>query len=217
MLQRLGAFAALLAVGVFVTACGGSTTHTVTVTTPAPGAQPSGSNAGASQANRPTSGAHRRTPSGTSSTPGTGQAQSGGSNPSPSSTGTGSGSSNSGLTQHLLNNVESVHIVARQGPYIIQQGVVTGAPIGTGTVVMRDRLTGTGVVVSFTVKGGSGTVTGRGSATLHVNGASVSYHGTAHLTGGTGIYSRVRAPHLTVVGSGVGGNVTLHVTGTEWY
>jgi hypothetical protein len=111
-----------------------------------------------------------------------------------------------------------VQITGHQGALITQRGAVTGTPIGAGTIVMRDRLTGGGVRVAFTVSGVGGSVSGTGAATLHVDGSTVQYHGTAELTGGTGRFSRVRAPNLTVTGSGsLSGDTTLHVTGDEWY
>jgi len=213
----------LLAAGLSITACGGST-KTVTVSTPTSTAQSSGqtSTGGSPSDSHAKSGS--KSPNSTDPSKGGAQSSSSG-----TQTGSGSGgqspqSPNSsapaaaGLTEHQLDNVESVHIVSRQGPYIIQQGVVTGPPIGNGTVVMKDRLTGTSVVVAFTVKGAQGTVNGRGTAQLHVSNGSVSYKGSAHIVSGTGIYSHVRAPHLTVIGTGsFGGKTTLHVTGTEWY
>jgi hypothetical protein len=122
------------------------------------------------------------------------------------------------LTKHLVDDVETLHITAHQGPVIIQEGVVSGASIGHGTILMRDRLGANGVATSFTVRSGAGSVRGFGTAVLRVNGGSVSYRGTARLVGGTGRYGRVRAPHLTVTGTGsLAGETTLHVTGVEWY
>lgn len=219
MLKRLGAIVGLLAVGIWLTACGGST-HTVTVTTPSTSAgtlTSTGTN-GVSSAKHPKSGTKSNSPSGQTKdaqTTASGTPTGGGSQSSSSNSGT---PPSSGVTAHQLNNIESVHIVSHQGPYIIQQGVVTGPPIGNGTVVMRDRLTGTSVVVQFTVRGSQGSVDGLGTAQLVVSRGGVTYRGTAHVVSGTGIYTHVSAPHLTVIGSGsIAGNTTLHVTGVEWY
>jgi hypothetical protein len=122
------------------------------------------------------------------------------------------------VTKHVVDNTERVHITAHQGSVIIQEGVVTGTPIGNGTVVMRDRLTANGVITTFTVKTGAGSVHGLGNAVLQVQGSGVHYRGIARITGGTGRFSRVRDAHLTVNGSGsLSGDTTLHVTGVEWY
>jgi hypothetical protein len=75
------------------------------------------------------------------------------------------------------------------------------------------------VTSSFKVNSGDGSVTGRASVQLRITGGTVTYHGTARLTGGTGRFRRVRAPHLTVAGSGDlrGTRMIIHVSGTEWY
>jgi hypothetical protein len=211
---RLLACLATAAAGITLVGCGASSsktvTKTVTISRVAAGAgatsrgAPGGTTAHAAK--------YGSVPGSTSSGAKGSTGVSGGSPTAPS------GGASSSLTQHLVDDIEQVHITSRQGPDIIQQGVVTGTPIGSGTVVMHDRLTASGVNVSFTVTGGGGTVTGLSVASLQVKGSTVKYSGTAHLTGGTGRYSRVRAPHLTVTGSGLlSGQTTLHVTGLEWY
>jgi hypothetical protein len=225
MSSRLTASIAALVAGAGLSACGCSskTTLTETVTTTV-----SGANAAAPTSRGATS-AHGKTASSGAGTGATGASsssptQSGGTG---SSGGTGGGSAQptssgqanaSALTKHLVDNTENVHITSHQGAIIVQEGVVTGSPIGNGSVVMRNRLTGSGVITTFTVKGSEGSFRGLGNAVLQVQGSTVRYRGTARIIAGTGRYSRVRAPHLTVVGSGsLSGDTTLHVTGVEWY
>jgi hypothetical protein len=122
------------------------------------------------------------------------------------------------VSEHNVDIVEAVHITSRQGSLVMQQGDVTGSPIGHGTIVMRDVLNGTGAAVDFTIHTRGGSVVGNANATLQVKGSTVLYGGIAHLTHGTGLFSRVRAPHLTVTGSGdLRGTATFKVSGTEWY
>jgi hypothetical protein len=118
-----------------------------------------------------------------------------------------------------VRTTEVVHITSQQGSTITQQGFVTGSPIGIGTVVMHDHVAAGPVTSSFTVKGGDGSVTGLASVQLQITNGTVTYRGTARLTGGTGRYSAVRAPRLTVAGSGDirGTRMVIHVTGAEWY
>jgi hypothetical protein len=214
---RLAARAAAAA-AIALAGCGGSTTRTVTTTDTV--------YAGAGTGTVPASGAagDRAVAYGTTHKIAGALAHPGSTVQSGTSGGTGRGASGgalasaSSLTRHVVDDTEKVQITGHQGQLIIQRGVVIGTPIGSGTVIMRDRLTGDSVNVAFTVAGGGGSVNGLGVASLQVKGASVIYHGTAHLTGGTGIYSRVQAPHLTVTGSGtLSGQTTLHVIGVEWY
>lgn len=219
--MRLAAFAAAAATAIALVGCGSSSTHTVTKTVmvfanaaaaggPRNGTHALGGSAHGAKHQAGTAVGHAGV-AGTSGTSGTsGRSGSAGSG----NTSTGS----SAPTRHIVNDIEKVHITGHQGPFIIQQGVVNGTPIGSGTVVMRDRLTGGGVTVSFTVRGEGGSVRGLGQATLEVQASNVSYHGTARLVGGTGTYSHVQAAHLTVTGNGsLSGATTLHVTGVEWY
>jgi hypothetical protein len=202
-------------------ACGSSSTHTVTKTVvafantaaaggPTNGAHPAGGSAHGAKHQAGTAAGH----SGTAGTSGT----SGASGRSGSAGPGGASAGSSSPARHIVDDIEKVQITGHQGPFIIEQGVVNGTPIGSGTIVMRDRLTGGGVTVSFTVRGGGGSVRGIGQATLEVQGPNVSYHGTARLVGGTGTYRHVQAAHLTVTGNGsLSGATTLHVTGVEWY
>jgi hypothetical protein len=221
MSSRLAVSIAVLTAGVGLTACGSSSkttvTQTVTTTVANAGRAATGKHSqGATPAKHAGSGSGTSTAGKSSPTPSQGGSGGGGST-QPTSTSSG-GTSAAPLTRHVVDNVETVHITSRQGPLIIQEGVVTGSPFGRGTIVLHNRLNGTGVVSAFEVKGGAGSVRGLGSTVLQVQGARVHYRGTARLIGGTGAYSRVRAAHLTVSGSGtLSGNTTLHVKGIEWY
>lgn len=212
MWQRPAALVAVLAVGVGLASCGGSASHVGS----------SAANAGAGAG----SGAGASTTSGKSRAPG-GRGGAG-------SAGTG-GSSQLALkgshggyvdplaaaapSRHLVSSTEVVHITSQHGSTIVQQGLVTGSPISNGTVVVRAHVAGGPVTSSFTVDGADGSVTGRATVQLLVTGGTVTYHGTARLTGGTGRYTRVRAPQLTVAGSGDirGTRMIIHVSGSEWY
>jgi hypothetical protein len=232
MSPRLIAPMAVLVAGVGLSACGSSskTTVTQTVTTTVASGDLAQGGQGKGSGHKKSGGASttpQSSPQGTtgggSGSGGSGSPSGGGGSPSSGSTGAGSpGSGSSGgvspVAKHVVDNTERVHITGRQGALVIQQGIVTGAPIGNGTVVMRNRLTAQGVITSFTVKGSTGSVRGLGNATLQVHGSNVHYRGTARIVGGTGRFSRVRSAHLRVTGSGsLSGDTTLHVTGIEWY
>jgi hypothetical protein len=236
MASRLAASMAVLTAGVCLSACGSSSKTTVTqtvTTTVASGDLPPGTHAagsgqkksggaggGASTTSQPSpqGGSSAGSDGSTGGSGGSGGSASGGSGGSGGSTGSGSTRGVTPLARHVVDNTERVHITGRQGGLIIQQGVVTGAPIDNGTVVMRNRLTGGGVITAFTVKGSAGSVRGLGNAVLEVQGSNVHYRGTARIVGGTGRFSRVRSAHLTVTGNGsLSGDTTLHVTGIEWY
>jgi hypothetical protein len=233
MSPRLAAPIAALAAGVGLAACGSSSkitvTQTVTTTVALAGNGPGNNNGKASSHGKSSSGgtasgttgqsSQSPSQSGSGSGNGGGTGSGGGGTGQPASGGSGSsGGTVVQLSRHVVDNTERVHITSRQGALIIQEGVVTGAPIGNGTVVMRNRLTANGVVTSFTVRGSGGSVHGLANAALQVQGSGVHYRGTARITGGTGRFSRVRPAHLTVTGSGsLSGDTTLHVTGIEWY
>jgi hypothetical protein len=213
MSPRLAASVAALAAGLCLSACGGAstTTMTETVTTAAAGT------------GRPAGGAVRAqsTGSGTSTETSTAashqRASAGGGSSRSTSPGSGSAAATP-VTEHLVDDTETVHITSHQGAIIVQQGLVTGASIGRGTIVLRNRLGADGVTTSFTVRSGDGLVRGLGTAVLQVEGATVNYRGRARIIGGTGRYSHIRASRLTVTGSGsLSGETTLHVTGVEWY
>jgi hypothetical protein len=224
------AFTVALAAAISLPACGGSKPTNAGSTTSAVAAAVRSAQAAPRKArahDKSTTAAHRKStaaaagPSTTARLSPT-STQPGATTTSTPSQSTPAGSRSAGAaspTRHLLDDTETVHITSRQGAIIIQQGVVKGTSIGTGTIVMHDRLTaGGGVTSSFTVTSAGGSVRGIGRAALEVNGMTVHYHGTARLVSGTGRYSRVRASHLRVTGHGtLAGQTTLHVTGVEWY
>ena len=101
----------------------------------------------------------------------------------------------------------------------VESGSATGAPIGSGTVVLRAHLIAGGVVVtSFTVEARGGSITGQARTRVHLRGGNTHYHGTTQLMSGTGDYHGVHGSDITVTGTGnLKGRTILHMAGFAYY
>jgi hypothetical protein len=98
------------------------------------------------------------------------------------------------------------------GSVLRQRGTFTGAPLGTGTLTLRTTVGGgDGATFSFEMFNARGRVHGSGNVALDFKGATISYHGTARITQGTGAYRSIRASRLRVSGSGPLSGETFHV------
>jgi hypothetical protein len=79
--------------------------------------------------------------------------------------------------------------VTTKGAYLLERGSASG-PLA-GTVKASVRVTAD-ISGSFTFYPRGGSITGRGSATLHESGTYASFGGVVKITGGTGRYARAR-------------------------
>ena len=83
------------------------------------------------------------------------------------------------VTAHL-------HYVSSKGSYLIEEGSASGQL--AGTVKARLRVTA-GISGSFTFYPRGGSISGRGSGTLHESGTYASFGGSLQVVGGTGRYA----------------------------
>ena len=114
-----------------------------------------------------------------------------------------------------LDVIADVGLLPGSGATLRQRGTFTGAPLGSGTVTVRTKLTGTGARIRFVMSNARGSVRGRGSVGLHFSGLSITYTGSARITGGSGAYAGMRAHGLRVAGSGrlTGGRFRVGISG----
>jgi hypothetical protein len=97
----------------------------------------------------------------------------------------------------------TVSLVPGKGAVLQQNGRFAGAPFGRGTIRLRTRLgQGDGAVFSFVMATSRGTLRGSGTISLDFSGRTVTYSGTANITGGTGAYRRATGRGLRVGGRG---------------
>jgi hypothetical protein len=78
-----------------------------------------------------------------------------------------------------------LHYVTAKGSYLFEEGSASG--VLAGTVKARVRITAD-ISGSFTFYPRGGSLTGRGSGTLHESGTYVSFGGTLQVLDGTGRY-----------------------------
>jgi hypothetical protein len=98
------------------------------------------------------------------------------------------------------------------GAVLRQRGTFAGAPLGKGTLTLRTTVGGgDGATFSFEMFNARGKIHGSGNVALDFKGATISYHGTAKITQGSGAYKSVRASRLRVSGSGPLSGETFHV------
>jgi hypothetical protein len=103
-----------------------------------------------------------------------------------------------------------------RGAKLQQSGPFSGAPLGRGTLKVTTAIgEGKGAVVSFRMFNRRGQVWGTGDVTLTFHGSTVSYDGTARITGGSGEFSRIRGSGLRLKGGGdlAGSQFPLRLTG----
>jgi hypothetical protein len=111
-----------------------------------------------------------------------------------------------------LDITADVKLVPGGGAILKQRGTFAGAPFGKGTLTLRTTVgAGDGATFSFELFNARGRVHGAGNVALDFKGATISYHGTAKITQGSGAYKNVRARRLRVSGSGPLSGETFHV------
>jgi hypothetical protein len=84
----------------------------------------------------------------------------------------------------------------------VQAGTVRGTPFGTGRMVLRSTLRQARVTSTFTLETKAGTVRGRATARLTLDGDTATYKGTATVTSGTRRYRGVRGSNIRFTGVG---------------
>ena len=100
-----------------------------------------------------------------------------------------------------LDVLATVRLIPGRGATLAQSGTFSGSPVGGGKIRLSTRLgQGSGAVFSFVMSSPRGTLRGSGSIALTFRGSTVSYSGTASITGGTGAFARHRARGLRVSG-----------------
>jgi hypothetical protein len=111
-----------------------------------------------------------------------------------------------------LDITADVSLIPGGGAVLRQRGTFAGAPLGKGTLTLRTTVgAGDGATFSFEMFNARGRVHGSGNVALDFKGSTISYHGTAKITEGSGAYRGVRARHLRVSGSGPLSGETFHV------
>jgi hypothetical protein len=94
-------------------------------------------------------------------------------------------------------------VVPGNGTTLNQVGSFSGAPFGSGSLRLRTRIgQGQGATFTFSLTTKRGSVSGSGTIALEFGKTTVSYHGTASITSGTGAYRSYRARNLRVTGNG---------------
>ena len=153
----------------------------------------------------------------TAGTPGTTGTHTTGS-PRPAASSTRAGTAVHAARKLQIDLTEVTHVTFHQAAVFVESGSASGPPIGSGTTLLRARLTAGGVLVtSFTVSASAGSITGQAQTTAHLGTGSVSYLGTAQLISGTGNYRDVRGSHIRVTGTGnLRGRTILHLTGSAY-
>jgi hypothetical protein len=123
-----------------------------------------------------------------------------------------------GSASHSVDQTWNTHQVSTAGGVTADQGSVTGAPFGAGTVIARTKVSGTSFQMTFTEKFPGGTVTGTIAIGFTVIGpGKVSYSGHGSFTGGTGMYRNASGSIQSFTGTNSGKNATLKVKGTVSY
>lgn len=87
------------------------------------------------------------------------------------------------VTAHL-------HYVSSKGSYLLEEGRTSGGQLA-GTVKARLRITAD-ISGSFTFYPSGGSISGRGSGTLHESGTYASFGGAVQILGGSGRYAHAR-------------------------
>jgi hypothetical protein len=88
-----------------------------------------------------------------------------------------------------LTVVAHLHYVSSRGSYLFEEGRASG-PLA-GVAKARLRVTA-GISGSFTFYPRGGSISGRGSGTLHESGTYASFGGSLKVLGGTGRYAHAR-------------------------
>src|SRR3954447_21223904 len=96
-----------------------------------------------------------------------------------------------------------VNAPSNSGATLRQSGPFSGTPLGAGTLNVTTAVgEGKGARVSFRMFNRRGQIWGTGDVKLTFRGSTVSYDGTARITGGSGAYSRVRGSALQLPAAG---------------
>ena len=91
------------------------------------------------------------------------------------------------------------HLAVVVTPLVLQDaGTVTGSPVGSGNITLRYRLLperGT-AITTFIIVNARGTVRGKAVSQYTADNVSITFTGTARLSGGTGRYAGISSGHL---------------------
>lgn len=117
---------------------------------------------------------------------------------------------------HRFDISGQVNAPSNSGATLRQSGTFSGTPLGAGTLKVATAVgEGKGARVSFRMFNRRGQVWGTGDVKLTFRGSTVSYDGTAQITGGSGAFSRMRGSGLRLTGGGdlTGSRFPLRLTG----
>jgi hypothetical protein len=99
-----------------------------------------------------------------------------------------------------LNEKGNLHLTSKRGFTLNEQGAASGTIRGTIYIHLH-LVSSSKVTAEVSIYPSSGSLSGTGSATYHVNGGVASFSGTLAINRGSGKYSHARASHLTFTGT----------------
>lgn len=104
-----------------------------------------------------------------------------------------------GPPTHTITEQATMQLVSKNGlRSFVHEGAVEGTL--TGTINLRTRLGGPGIIGDFTVTLSDGTMRGRATGTLSPSGSKATFEGTADILGGTGAYAKANGTGLSFSG-----------------
>jgi hypothetical protein len=104
-----------------------------------------------------------------------------------------------GPPTHTITEQATMQLVSKNGlRSFVHEGGVEGTL--TGTMNLRTRLGGPGIIGDFTVTLSDGTMRGRATGTLSPSGSKATFKGTAAILGGTGAYAQANGTGLAFSG-----------------
>jgi hypothetical protein len=100
---------------------------------------------------------------------------------------------------HTITEQATMQLVSKNGlRSFVHEGAVEGTL--TGTINLRTRLGGPGIIGDFTVTLSDGTMRGRATGTVSPSGSKATFKGSASILGGTGAYARASGTGLAFSG-----------------